>query len=85
MSNFRRPDKQRLDPQVRQIIVYQSETLCWSTAQISHATDIPLRTIQRVLFRWRMLGEIVQDPRREGPPKKLSDQHIQVRIAQVTL
>ncbi|KAH7098207.1 hypothetical protein BKA62DRAFT_581118, partial [Auriculariales sp. MPI-PUGE-AT-0066] len=46
------------------------------SAEISYATDIPLRTVQRVLFRWRMLGMIIRDPQAEGPPSKLTREHL---------
>ncbi|EJD36823.1 hypothetical protein AURDEDRAFT_25198, partial [Auricularia subglabra TFB-10046 SS5] len=44
--------------------------------QISLELDIPLRTIQRVLQRWRVLGDLISHPSKEGPPRILSEMHI---------
>ncbi|KAH7051377.1 hypothetical protein BKA62DRAFT_780289 [Auriculariales sp. MPI-PUGE-AT-0066] len=44
------------------------------------ATDISLRTVQRVLFRWNIMSEVIQNPRLEGNPKKLSNEQLQFVI-----
>lgn len=63
---------------VRRIILYQHTVLRWSSAAISVATDIPLRTVQRIIHRWDVMGQIIQNPRREGPPKLLTEVELTV-------
>jgi len=69
---------QRIDPQVRRIILHQKEVLRYRSITISISIGIPLRSVQRTLFRWKILGTVIREPRKEGPPKKLQDEHLQV-------
>ncbi|KAH7074323.1 hypothetical protein BKA62DRAFT_628588 [Auriculariales sp. MPI-PUGE-AT-0066] len=76
----RRPPHERISLQVRRIILHQAHVLHWSSSKISMATDISLRTVQRVLFRWNIMSEVIQNPRLEGNPKKLSNEQLQFVI-----
>jgi transposase len=64
---------------VREIVVYQNEILGWNSTQIAIALDIPLRSVQRMLQRWKELGEVLDDPKQAGRPRLMNDHHIDVR------
>ena len=64
--------------EARRIIVYQSEVLKYSNTDISIHLDVPVRTVQRVLQRWRVLGDVIVDPTRGGPHRTLSLQESEV-------
>ncbi|KZV97950.1 hypothetical protein EXIGLDRAFT_563188, partial [Exidia glandulosa HHB12029] len=66
--------------EVRRIIIYQQEFLHNSAAEISMNLNIPLRTVQRILERWNKMGEVINEPHREGPPKALTDEQVEFVI-----
>lgn len=77
----RRHNHEYVPLEVRRIVLYQREILQYTSAQICVSTDIPLRTVQRILQRWRELGEIVREPHREGPRRVMNDVHIKFVLA----
>ncbi|KAH7098748.1 hypothetical protein BKA62DRAFT_587178, partial [Auriculariales sp. MPI-PUGE-AT-0066] len=43
--------------------------------EIAVDLDLPLRSVQFIRHRWKILKEVIREPRREGPPRVLSDYH----------
>lgn len=64
--------------EVRRIILRQAEILRYSAVEVSINTGIPLRTVQRIIERWKKMGEVIREPHREGPPRALTDQELSV-------
>ncbi|KAH7098654.1 hypothetical protein BKA62DRAFT_622404 [Auriculariales sp. MPI-PUGE-AT-0066] len=73
MSILRRRSGEYIPVQVRRIVLYQSEVLRCSSAQIAVHLDLPLRTVQYILHRWNILLELVHEPRHEGSSRALLD------------
>ncbi|KAH7104724.1 hypothetical protein BKA62DRAFT_614472 [Auriculariales sp. MPI-PUGE-AT-0066] len=67
----RRARGQNIDIGVRRVILYQSEILCYTPAQIAVSTDVPLRSVQLILQRWASMCEIIKEPRQERPGAKV--------------
>src|ERR1700722_12910309 len=64
--------------EVRELIVYQTEKLGWTTAQVATALNITSRTVQRVKKLNSEIGDVTMDPSVIGKAKILSLQHIDV-------
>ncbi|KAH7065995.1 hypothetical protein BKA62DRAFT_592101, partial [Auriculariales sp. MPI-PUGE-AT-0066] len=52
--------------------------------EIAVDLDLPLRSVQFIRHRWHILKEVISEPRREGPPKVLSDMHCEFIIGLVS-
>jgi transposase len=58
--------------EVRELIVYQTERLGWTTDQVATALNVTSRTVQRVRKLNREIGDVTMEPSIIGKAKILS-------------
>lgn len=54
--------RRKYSKDIKEVVIYQSQTLERSTTQIAKDLNIPLRVVQRILSVWREFGQVVRTP-----------------------
>ncbi|KZV97956.1 hypothetical protein EXIGLDRAFT_560265, partial [Exidia glandulosa HHB12029] len=52
-----------------------------STHKITLLLDMTLRSVQRILHDWRVLGIVIRDPKSAGQPKLMNKQQLRYLVA----